>query len=177
MEVLSIKAVFPNGLNESIKTAFPDVTPIIKPEFISNTENLNGHWIAGFTQADGSFGLNLYKSSGMKLGYSVAPTLRITQHERDYLVLEKIIEFWGCGNLYNLSEARKEWTIKVSNTSDLVDIIIPFYQKYNLYGAKYEDFLDFSTGVSIFKAKGHLTSEGLSKLKELSSGMNSLRKF
>ena len=79
--------------------------------------------------------------------------------------------------MHNLSEARKEWTIKVSNTSDLVDIIIPFYQKYNLYGAKYEDFLDFSTGVSIFKAKGHLTSEGLSKLKELSSGMNSLRKF
>lgn len=133
--------------------------------------------IAGFTQADGSFGLNLYKNSGMKLGYSIAPTLRITQHQRDYLVLEKIIEFWGCGNLHNLSEARKEWTIKVSNTSDLVDIIIPFYQKYNLYGAKYEDFLDFSTGVSIFKAKGHLTSEGLSKLKELSSGMNSLRKF
>ena len=65
MEVLSIKAVFPKGLNDSVKTAFPDVTPIIKPEFISNAtqDKLNGHWIAGFTQADGSFGLNFYKGA------------------------------------------------------------------------------------------------------------------
>ena len=34
--MLSIKAVFPNGLNESVKMAFPDISPIIKPEFVLN---------------------------------------------------------------------------------------------------------------------------------------------
>jgi hypothetical protein len=43
MEVLAIKSVFPNALNDSIKGAFPDITSIIKPEFISNTYKLNGH--------------------------------------------------------------------------------------------------------------------------------------
>jgi hypothetical protein len=43
MEILAIKAVFPNGLNESIKQAYPDIISIIKPEFISNVAKLNGH--------------------------------------------------------------------------------------------------------------------------------------
>jgi hypothetical protein len=43
MEVLAIKAVFPNALNDSIKAAFPDISPIVKTEFISNTYKLNGH--------------------------------------------------------------------------------------------------------------------------------------
>jgi hypothetical protein len=43
MEVLAIKALFTNGLNDSIKADFPDRNSIIKPEFISNTYKLNGH--------------------------------------------------------------------------------------------------------------------------------------
>jgi hypothetical protein len=43
LEVLSIKAVFPNGLRDSIKVAFPDVNLVIKPEFIPNTYKLDGH--------------------------------------------------------------------------------------------------------------------------------------
>jgi len=43
MEVLAIKAVFPTGLNDSVKAAFPDVRSIIKPEFIPNSYILNGH--------------------------------------------------------------------------------------------------------------------------------------
>lgn len=87
MEVLAIKAVFPTGLNDNVKAAFPDVCSIIKPEFISNSYKLNGYWIAGFTQADGSFSLNYIKSSGMRLGYTCQPQFRITQHERDLMVL------------------------------------------------------------------------------------------
>jgi hypothetical protein len=44
-----------------------------------------------------------------------------------------------------------------------------------LYGAKYLDFLDFSTGVEIIKSKRHLTIEGITELKILVSGMNQRR--
>ena len=93
MEVLSIKAVFPTGLTDNLKAALSEVVPIFKPEFIPSSENLKGHWIAGFTQADGSFGLNFYKSSGMKLGESLRPSFRLSQNERDLKVLERIIIF------------------------------------------------------------------------------------
>ena len=43
MEVLSIKAVFPTGLNYKLKAAFPEVVPIVKPEFFPSSETLKGH--------------------------------------------------------------------------------------------------------------------------------------
>ena len=79
---------------------FPNICPIVKPKFIPSTDRLNGHWIAGFTQADGSFGLNIYKTAGLKLGYSARPVLRLVQHERDLLLLERILAYWSCGKIY-----------------------------------------------------------------------------
>lgn len=39
-------------------------------------------------QADGSFGLSYFKLSTMKLGYTGQASFRVTQHERDLIVLE-----------------------------------------------------------------------------------------
>jgi hypothetical protein len=177
MEVLAIKSVFPNALNDSIKGAFPDITSIIKPEFISNTYKLNGHWIAGFTQADGSFGLNYSKATKMRLGYTCQPQFRVTQHERDVIVLKRIIEYLGCSVLRNTSKIKYEWSVSVSNHLDLVNIVIPFFQKHSIYGAKQSDFLDFSLGMDIINKKGHLTPEGLNELNKMAYRMNSYRKF
>jgi hypothetical protein len=41
IKILSIKAVFPKGLNENITSAFHNVKPITKPEFKPDTEKLN----------------------------------------------------------------------------------------------------------------------------------------
>lgn len=178
LEVLSIKAVFPNGLRDSIKAAFPDVNLVIKPEFLPNTYKLDGHWIAGFTQADGTFGLNYTKQPRMKLGFTCQSQFRITQDERDLIVLKRIIESMGCGILVNnKSKDKHAWDLSVGKNSDLVNIVIPFFQQYPIYGAKYEDFLDFVRGMYIINNKGHLTPEGLNELKELTYGMNTYRKF
>jgi hypothetical protein len=42
-EILAIKSVFPNGLSERLKTAFPEVKAIEKPEFVASSDPLNGH--------------------------------------------------------------------------------------------------------------------------------------
>lgn len=182
MEVVAIKSVFPTGMKDSVKAAFPDVNPIIKPEFLDNSYELNGHWIAGFTQADGSFGLNFYKVPAMRLGYSCRPCLRITQHKRDLIVLKRILEYFGCGILIKCPSKSKSaenlvYDINISKFSDIVNIVIPFFQQYAIYGAKHADFLDFKKGVSIVNNKGHFTPEGLNQIKNLTYGMNSFRKF
>ena len=43
MSVLAIKDVFPTGLRNSVKAAFPNLHSIIKPEFLPNNYKLNGH--------------------------------------------------------------------------------------------------------------------------------------
>ena len=70
-----------------------------------------------------------------------------------------------------------QYFIQVSNLSDLVTNIIPFYDEYSIYGAKYLDFFDFKRGVNIVESKLHLTIEGLEELKKIAYGMNSFRKI
>jgi hypothetical protein len=55
--------------------------------------------------------------------------------------------------------------------------IIPFFQKFPLQGSKFMNFQDFNEVVKIMKVKGHLTKEGLEKIKGIKAGMNTSRKY
>ena len=56
--------------------------------------------------------------------------------------------------------------------SDVINKIIPFFHNYPLLGVKYMDYQDFVKVANIMKEKGHLTIDGLKKIKSLKSGMN-----
>lgn len=177
LKILSIKNVFPKGLSNKVLRYYPDIFLFLKPIFEPSTKLLSPYWITGFVQADGTFGLNFTKQRRMILGYTCQPQFRISQHERDLIVLKRIIETLGCGILVKPSLGRNEYTISVGNLKDLVLVIIPFFKKYSLYGAKLLDFNDFCDGIFILKNKGHLSKEGLNQLKILTYRMNTYRKF
>jgi LAGLIDADG endonuclease len=177
LKILSIKNVFPKGLSDKIRELYPNVELYDKPKFEFITNPLNPYWIAGFVQADGTFGLNFTKQKRMVLGYTCQPQFRITQYVRDLTVLNRIIETLRCGTLVKPSINRSEYNISVANIKDISENIIPFFKKYSLYGAKLLDFNDFSKGICIIKNKGHLTIEGLNQLKMLIYQMNKYRKF
>jgi hypothetical protein len=177
LKILSIKNVFPKGLSNKITELYPNVELYDKPKFKFNINPLNPYWIAGFVQADATFGLNITKQSKMTLGYTSQSQFRITQHYRDIFVLKKIIQTLKCENLVRPSINRNEFNISVANLKDLTDIIIPFFENYSLYGAKLLDFNDFCKGIYIIGNKGHLNIEGLNKLKRLAYQINTYRKF
>lgn len=175
MKILGIKSVFPKGLSKSILEAHPNVVPIEKPEYIKGRARnevktlLNPYWIAGFVQADGTFGLNYVKAARFKLGYKCQAAFRVTQHERDLVVLEKIIYTLGCGNLVRPSSGRDRYDLSVGSVKNISEIIIPFFQKYSLYGAKYLDFQSFCLGISIIEKKRASYSERFGSIKIISS--------
>lgn len=118
----------------------------------------------------------------MNLGYSCRPSFRITQHKRNEIILNRILEYFGCGILIKTTSKSKNpdnlaYDLNISKFSDVFDIIIPFFQKFPIYGAKHQDLRDFQKGVYIVKNKGHLTEEGLKEIQNLTYGMNSYRKF
>jgi len=194
-KILSIKSVFPKGLSPKLLELHPKekYISLIKPVFKPSKAVLDKYWITGFAQAlffikishrwlifiknIGTFGLNYSKLTRMKLGYSCLPQFRITQHERDLAVLNRIVLTLGCGTLVKPTGDRDRYSISVANISDLVNIIIPLFEECPIYGAKYPDFRDFCKGIHIIKQKGHLTPEGLNELKNLAYGMNTYRKF
>lgn len=107
-----------------------------------------------------------------KLGKTVKLQFKITQDERDKELLNVIILSLNCGTLQTDRSCK---IITVTRHADIINIIIPFFQKYPLQGVKRLDLADFIKVAELIKAKTHLTSEGLDQILLIKSGMNSGR--
>jgi len=70
--------------------------------------------------------------------------------------MKSFMEYFGCGKYYGTKGVVGNFV--VTRLSDILDKIIPFYQKYPVVGVKYLDFADFCKAAEIMKVKGHLTN-------------------
>lgn len=160
-----------------LKSAFPNYIPAARPPFILSWELLNLNWISGFVAADGMFTLNYIIQEKMRLGATCQPHFKITQHQRDAFLLERIAMTLGCGIALPPYSGIDRFDLVVTDSAVLFNVIIPFFTMYPQEGSKRLDFEDFAKGVSMIKAKQHLTTEGLKELKRIAHGMNSIRIF
>ena len=71
---------------------------------------------------------------------------------------------------------KKSVSIQISNISEIINKIIPFFDKYPIQGIKSLDYADFKTVVDMIKTKEYLTFEGLDKILKIKSNMNQNRK-
>lgn len=174
-KLLSIRASLNKGLSDRLKTDFPDVTPILKPEVAKvklNFDNVDDKfWVAGFISGEGCFFVKTSKSKTHKLGVSVALAFIVTQNLRDFHLLEELINFFGCGTV-TVTESSSVGTFNVRNLSYIINNIIPFFDEYSILGVKHKDYEDFKEASLLIKEKKHLTQEGLDKIILIKSGMN-----
>ena len=68
-------------------------------------------------------------------------------------------------------------SLKFTKFSDIVNIIIPFFEKYEIVGVKSLDFFDFKKAADIIKNKEHLSSEGFNEILKFKKGMNRNREL
>jgi LAGLIDADG endonuclease len=72
----------------------------------------------------------------------------------------------------------KSVNLQITKLSDIVNIIIPFFNQYPIVGMKSLDFEDFKKVCDIIKTKDHLTSPSVfNKILKIKSGMNQNRKW
>jgi len=86
--------------------------------------------------------------------------------------MEKLIDYLGCGYI---SEREDIVDFVVTKLEDIINKIIPFFEKYPILGVKSENFKDFCKVAELMKNKEHLTVEGLEKIRLIKSRMNTLR--
>lgn len=171
-KIVNIKASLNRGLSEELKENFPDYSPEDKPTIpVSDMALQNPAWLAGFVEAEGCFFVALYKSNASKTGYAVRLEFILTQHSRDYALMQNLMTKLGCG--YVKVYKNKSWlAFVVVKFSDVYDTIIPFLAKHPLHGAKKLDFEDFCKVGELMKQKAHLTVEGLNEIRTIKMGMN-----
>lgn len=133
---------------------------------------LSPYYITGFADAEGCFFVVIKKYEKSILGESVGLRFIITQHSRDEkFIINCLIKYLGCGKYY--SRSNKDYgELIVEKFSDIVEIIIPFFEKFKLQGAKQKDFENLKRVALLMQSKAHLTSQGLEEIRKIKSVMN-----
>ena len=139
-------------------------------------------WIVGFVDGEGCFTVSFFKhpKSRLRLKWQVFPEFVITQEIKTKNAVEKIKKFFNCGAIYlnKRYDNHHEHLLKyvVRNREDLLEKIIPFFEKYPLLSAKKKDFQTFARIIRMMDKGEHLKENGLAKIRLMVRKMNN-RKF
>jgi len=187
-QILALKYNLNKGLPEELKKAFPNITPVARPGYVFNGIP-DPMWIAGFVSGDSGFTVSIEKSHN-KLGRRIRLIFGTGLHIRDTGLLkgmakyfsnlnfnminqdDNILETTGKESNVHVSEERNTALLQIKNNSDVLNKVIPFFNKYPVLGVKSLDFADFKGVAELVQKKEHLSAEGLMKITKIAEGMN-----
>lgn len=169
LRIVNIKA----SMNTRTKIAdIPNIVPVTVPTIpIITLNKINPYWLAGFTSGDGCFSVSIIKSKA-KLGETSWIRFILTQHNRDETLLSVIAAYLGCGKINKDSKATY---LVVQRLSDIINRIIPLFDKHKLEGIKAKDYEDFKSVANLMDKKAHLSRQGLEEIREIKNKMNTKR--
>ena len=143
-------------------------------------------WVVGFVDGEGCFSIGFVKQPdrqestrmrrGYKLGYQVSHEFAVAQGAKSLESLKVLQRYFGIGSIHpnrrydNHKEDMYRFTVR--RRDDLLEVIIPFFQKYQLLTVKRKDFEKFVQCVQLMKEKKHLTQEGIIAIAKITSTMN-----
>jgi len=132
-----------------------------------NKENdLSNSWLAGFSDADGSFQIKLVHR---KNKIEVRLNFQIDQKKDNILILIK--NFLGG----NIGYRKSQDTYYYGSTSfGSAKNVINYFDYFHLLGSKYINYLKWRKAYLIIQNKDHLNEKGLNKIIKLKSTMNRL---
>jgi hypothetical protein len=170
-EIVALRDVMNKGLTSAkgaeLKLALPFIDSIERP-LIKDTETIDPNWVAGFVAAEGCFFVNIFKNS-TNLGKTSRLVFKLTQHSRDVELMNRLMKFFGAGNIY---KSRDTVYLHITKLEDINEKVMTFFEKYKIIGVKSKDYSDFKKVAELMNNKAHLKSEGLEEIQNIKIGMN-----
>ena len=106
---------------------------------LSETKRLDPWYITGFVNAEAFFTIFMRKVSKYKVGWNVMPSFAIGLNKKDLPLLELIQStFGGIGSIVRQPKDVYVW--RVTTKKDLINTIIPHFNKFTLHTQKKADF-------------------------------------
>ncbi len=137
-------------------------------------------YFAGYVDGEGSFHVAIQKIKHVRFGYQLLPEFHVSQNLDYARVLSLIKNRLGCGYIKpnnRSSKTDKSWVYVVRDRQDLLQKVIPFFEKNNLVSPKHTDFEKFAYIVRQMAQKKHLKKEGFMKLLKIAFSMNRAGKY
>ena len=104
------------------------------------------------------------------MGFTVEAGFSITLHKKDLMILQEIQTYFGTGYIRN--DLNNKVKFKVESVKDIVNKVIPHFDKYPLITQKLADYLLFRDVVNMMINKEHLTKKGLNKIVSIKAVIN-----
>lgn len=128
--------------------------------------NLLNHWLAGFSDADGSFQIKVLNRNNK---FEVRLNFQVDQKKDDVLLLIK--GFLGG----NIGYRKSQDTYYYGSTSfGSAKNVINYFDYFHLLSSKHVNYLKWRKAYLIIQNKDHLNKDGLDKIIKLKNTMNRL---
>jgi hypothetical protein len=133
-------------------------------------------WVVGFVDGEGCFSISVVRNAGCLLGWQVQHEFSVTQAAPSRPALELLQEVFGCGqiieNQRHDNHRHPLLRFSVKRRSELVSVVVPFFEVHPLRTAKRSDFEVFSSVLRMTQAGEHLRADGLRRIAALTERMN-----
>ena len=138
---------------------------------------LDAQWIVGFTDGEGCFHIAINRNQRIAIGLQVLAEFTVVQHVRDIQTLYALKTYFNCGVVRKNHGDR--YCYRVRGINDLINIIIPFFEKHSLKTSKNIDFKKFRKTVLIMMndQQLHLSLEGIDEIRKVQLSMNNKSKI
>lgn len=137
---------------------------LFTPFSLNNNDNLNNHWLSGFSDADASFQIKTINRNDKT---EVRLAFQIDQKNKE--LLDLIQQYLGG----NIGYRKSQDTYYYSSTSfGSAKNVVKYFDQFHLLSTKYVNYLKWRKAYIIVQNKEHLTISGLEKIIKLKKTMN-----
>ena len=114
----------------------------------------------------------MQRNPSCRIGFQLVPEFHVSQNGERAQILELIRKRLGCGYIKPNSKRDQALVLVVRNRHDLLERVIPFFERSPILSTKRADFEKFASVVRGLARGHHRTDVGFRELLELALSMN-----
>ena len=136
---------------------------------------LSADYIAGLVDGEGCFYVNIRPPDKRwpQAKPSVETHFYLKMKKEEWVLLQMVKKFFGCGAVYYQKEKRSNHTAcyryEINSQRDIQGVLIPFFDRHPLKSSKRKDYSIFRKIALIIESKKHKTPSGLKQILQLKS--------
>ncbi len=128
-------------------------------------------YISGYIDGEGCFSISFSKRDKFLVGWETKPSFSVSQNEDRAQILFLMQKVFKCGFIRR-DYSDKTLKYEVRSLNDLINKIIPHFEKYPLLSEKQKDFEFFKKVCYLMQKELHKNKNGLRRILNFAFQMN-----
>lgn len=132
---------------------------------------LDPWFVSGLTEGEGCFCISLALRQKLRTGLEIRPSFSLSLNERDLELLRDLQAFFECGWIRQ-SKTDRTFKFEARAIEDLLNPIIPHFERHSLRGSKAKSFAAFRDVCRMIEQGDHLRRDGVRSIIDIAYEMN-----